>query len=89
MSLTINLPPAMEREARGYQMLEGTTLEQMFLDYLRKEFERKRAAVRRVEDVDEWESQFDELVESSSVGLEGTEPYKFNRADAYPEGEFA
>ena len=46
MSLTINLPPAMEREARGYQMLEGTTLEQMFLDYLRKEFERKRAEQR-------------------------------------------
>jgi len=43
MSLTINLPPAMETEARGYRMLEGTTLEQMFLDCLEKEFERRRA----------------------------------------------
>jgi len=42
MSLTINLPPAMETEARGYRMLEGSTLEQMFLDYLKKEFERRR-----------------------------------------------
>lgn len=43
MSVTINLPPAMEKEAQGYTMLEGTTLEQMFLAYLKKEFERKRA----------------------------------------------
>ena len=88
MSVTVNLPPAIEKEVQGYTMFEGRTLEQLFLDLLKKEFERKRA-YRRVADVEEWESQFDELVEKSSAVQRGTEPYKFNRADAYPEGEFA
>lgn len=38
MSVTVNLPSAMENEARGYKMLEGMTLEQMFLDLLKREF---------------------------------------------------
>ena len=42
MSITIDMPPAMEREAREYAMLEGESLQQMFLSYLRKEFERRR-----------------------------------------------
>ncbi len=42
MSITIEMPPAMEREAREYTMLEGDSLQQMFLAYLRKEFERRR-----------------------------------------------
>ena len=46
MSVTVNLPPAMESEAREYKMLEGMTLEQMFLDLLKREFERKRALHR-------------------------------------------
>ena len=48
MSITIEMPPAMEREAREYTMLDGDTLQQMFLAYLRKEFERRRmsASVR-------------------------------------------
>ena len=44
MSITIDMPPAMEREAREYTMLEGKSLQEMFLDYLRKEFERSRTA---------------------------------------------
>ena len=51
MSLTINLPPAMEKEAQGYTLLEGTTLEQMSIDYLKKEFERRRAMQRKTEKV--------------------------------------
>ena len=43
MSIMIDLPPALEREAREYTMLEGESLQQMFLSYLRKEFERRRA----------------------------------------------
>ena len=42
MSITIDMPPAMEREAREYTMLEGDSLQQMFLSYLRKEFARRR-----------------------------------------------
>ena len=44
MSVMIDLPPALEKEAQGCSLFEGTTLEQMFLDYLWKECERKRAA---------------------------------------------
>ena len=44
MSITIDMPPAMEREAREYTMLEGKSLQEIFLDYLRKEFERSRTA---------------------------------------------
>ena len=44
MSITIDMPPAMEREAREYTMLEGKSLQELFLDYLRKEFERNRTA---------------------------------------------
>ena len=44
MSITIDMPPAMEREARKYTMLEGKSLQELFLDYLKREFERSRAA---------------------------------------------
>ena len=37
MSITIDLPPAMTQEALEYATLKGTTLEQMFIDYLRFE----------------------------------------------------
>ena len=88
MSVTINLPPALEKEAQGYTLLEGKTLEQMFLDYLKKEFERSRER-QSTAGADEWESKFDEQVARSSANLKGSKPYRFNRADAYPEGEFA
>ena len=44
MSVMIDLPPALEKEVLGCSLFEGTSLEQMFLDYLWKECERKRAA---------------------------------------------
>ena len=87
MSIMIDLPPAMEQEARGYVMLDGVTLEQLALACMEKEFARRRA--NRDSACDDWEAQFDELVEKSSKGVMGTEPYVFNRADAYPQGEFA
>jgi len=81
MSITIDLPPAMEKEARDYVTVRGTTFERMFLDYLASELKRRREA-------NEVMSKLDELVRSTSSRLTG-EAYKFNRADAYPEGEFA
>ena len=42
MSIIIDLPPAMEQEAREYATVRGTTLEQMLLDYLEAEMERRR-----------------------------------------------
>ena len=45
--------------------------------------------LRRRHSTDEWEKKFDSLVETSTSRLRGTAAYKFNRADAYAEGEFA
>ena len=87
MSIMIDLPPAMEQEARGYVMLDGMTLEQFALACMEREFARRRE--NRASASDEWEAQFDALVEKSSRRMTGTDPYVFNRADAYPEGEFA
>ena len=87
MSIMIDLPPMIEQEARGYVVLDGITIEQLALSCIEKEFARRRA--NRVSSRDDWEAQFDALVEKSSRGVMGTKPYIFKRADAYPEGEFA
>ena len=87
MSIMIDLPPAIEQEAKGYVVLDGMPLEQVALACMENEFARRR--MNRASGRDDWESQLDELVKESSEGLQGTEPYVFNRADAYPEGEFA
>ena len=42
MSIMIDLPPAMAREAREYATIQGTTLERMLFDYLKRELNRKR-----------------------------------------------
>ncbi len=76
MSITINLPPAMEKEACDYVTVQGTTFERMFLDYLRNELKRRR-------ELDSTMSEFDALVETTSSRRDL--PYSFNRADAYAE----
>ena len=43
MSVMIDLPPALEKEAQGCSLFEEMSLEQMFLDYLWRECERRRA----------------------------------------------
>ena len=42
MSIMIDLPPAMAQEAREYATIQGTTLERMLFDYLKRELNRKR-----------------------------------------------
>ena len=76
MSIMIDLPPAMAQEAQEYVTVRGTTLERMFLDYLKSELKRRR-------EVDSAMSEFDALVEKTSSRRDA--PYKFNRADAYQE----
>ena len=44
MSIMIDLPPAMAQEAQEYVTVRGTTLERMFLDYLKAELDRNREA---------------------------------------------
>ena len=83
----LDIPPAIEREAKEYVVLDGMPMEQFVLVCMANECARRR--VSRAAGHGDWESQFDELVKKSSEGMQGTEPYVFNRADAYPEGEFA
>ena len=42
MSIMIDLPPSMAQEAREYATVQGTTLEQMLVDCLKVEIERRR-----------------------------------------------
>ena len=76
MSIMIDLPPAMAQEAQEYATVRGTTLERLFLDYLKAELKRRR-------ELDSAMSEFDALVEKTSSRRDA--PYKFNRADAYQE----
>ena len=84
MSILIDLPPAMAQEAQGYAELRGTTLEKMLLDCVAAELERSR---RKRENATRLMERWRELVRKGRGRLK--EPYKFNRADAYPEGEYA
>ena len=76
MSIMIDLPPALAQEAQEYVTVRGTTLERLFLDYLKAELKRRR-------EMDSAMSEFDALVEKTSSRRDA--PYKFNRADAYQE----
>ncbi len=76
MSIMIDLPPAMAKEAQEYVTVRGTTLERLFLDYLKEELKRRR-------EVESAMSEFDALVEKTSNRRDS--PYVFNRADAYAE----
>ena len=84
----IDLPPAIEQEAKGYMALDGVPMEQFVLVCIENEFARRRErrhmrSPKAVAALAEWKR----LVDQSRGRL--TEPYKFNRADAYPKGEYA
>ena len=88
MSIMIDLPPMIEQEARGYVVLDGMTIEQLALSCIEKEFARRRERQRaRSPKATAALAEWKRLVEQSRGRL--TEPYKFNRADAYPKGEYA
>ena len=76
MSLTIDMSPSMEKEALGFATMKGKTLEQMFLDYLQKELDRREEGRLRVQ-------RFHELL-AKKTKLTGA-PYRFRRQDAYDE----
>ena len=84
MSIVLDLPPAMAQEAREYATIQGTTLERMLLDCLKAEMVRRRKEGEiATQMMDRWRA-----VVRKGRGRR-TDPYVFNRADAYPEGEFA
>ena len=76
MSIMIDLPPAMTQEALSYATVRGTTLEKIFLDYLKSELRRENERRSIM-------AKFDALVEKTSSRRSA--PYEFNRADAYEE----
>ena len=82
MAYVIEMPPVVIQEIQDYERATGQSLEARIVEFVKNELRRRREA-------DEWEARFDSLVESSSSRLSGTDAYKFNRADAYPDGEFA
>ncbi len=84
MSIMVDLPPAMAQEAREYATVQGTTLERMLFDYLKTELERRRI---QGEKASQLMARWRKVVRKGRG--QRTEPYVFNRADAYPEGEFA
>ena len=79
MSITIDMPPVMEREVRNYVAVKGTTIERMVFRFLENEVvhRQKTEAQCRVR-------RFRDLV-ARQTRLEG-EPYVFHRQDAY-EGD--
>ena len=84
MSILIDLPPAMAQEASEYATVQGTTLERILLDCIKAEMERRRTESETATQLmDRWRA-----VVRKGRGRR-TEPYVFNRADAYSEGEFA
>jgi hypothetical protein len=82
MAYVIEMPPVVIQEIRDYERTTGRSLEARIVEFIKNELRRRREA-------DEWETKFDRLVESSSSRMSGTDAYKFNRADAYSDGEFA
>ena len=76
MSLTIQVPPAMEREAVAYAEMRGTTLEAILFECLKREMRERREREKRISD-------FESFVDAHAVDL-GV-PYKFVRQDAYDE----
>lgn len=77
MSLTIQVPPAMEQEAVAYAEMRGTTLEAILFECLRREMDERREREKRICD-------FESFVDAHAVDL--GHPYKFVRQDAYDEG---
>ena len=42
MCITLDIPPALEQEAKEYATVRGTTLERMLLDWLKQELAKRR-----------------------------------------------
>lgn len=80
MPITLNLPPATIEKATNLAESKNATLSQLFIDFIDAESKRQNEA-------EAWMSRLDAIVEKTNSHLTG-EPYKFNRADAYPEGEY-
>ena len=81
MSIMIDMPPKVDAEVRDYVTSHGTSLGQMFVEYVKEAIRREQVGRGLM---DKWRA----TVRKGRGRLQ--EPYKFNRADAYePEVAFA
>lgn len=81
MSIMVDVPPAMVDQTIEYEKATGISLEKMLCDYLLERVRRRQQAEEILRDLDD-------LAERSRGRL--SEPYIFNRADAYePEIPYA
>ena len=76
MCKMLDVPAAIETRIADYEKATGRSLQQMFLDYLQKELDRREEGRKRVQ-------RFHELL-AKKTKLTG-EPYRFRRQDAYDE----
>ena len=81
MPITLDIPPALVQEINDYEKTTGRSVSSMFVAFVEREVRRSRETV-------EWAAELERLVKKTSSTLPGSEPYKFNRADAYPEDVF-
>lgn len=78
MSIMMTIPPALEVQTASYVQENGTSLEAMFLEYLRDRLQKNQRSkgselIRKLRAIREEQPK-----------LEG-EPYRFRRQDAYDE----
>ena len=86
MSVMVDMPPVIVRQANEYAELSGCSFQEFLcrsVEMYIAEQERKR----RIE-ADAWERKFNSFL--NRTNSRNSEPYEFNRADAYePEVAFA
>ena len=81
-SVIVKIPKELQSYALEIIVLPAVQQEQgYFADQVHYEPEIQR------DDDAEWQAKFDALVHKTK--FDDDKPYKFNRADAYPEGEYA
>ena len=76
MCMMLDVPTSIEDRVADYEKTTGRSLQQMFIDYLKKELDRAEEGRQRVK-------RFQELL-ARKTKLTGA-PYRFRRQDAYDE----
>ena len=81
MSYLIDLPEANVHKIESLARMQNSTVSKLICEYFDREFAKLKECM-----ITDALAELDALVKEGHGKL--TEPYVFNRADAYPEGEF-
>lgn len=76
MSVTLQVPPAMENEAREYAAFCGLSMEEIVFDCLRRVIRERRMRQKRASDLEAF---------VRCNGVNTGEPHRYTRSDAYEE----